>query len=630
MTLGMRIIGALLAILTAAAALVAWHDAAQGRPRKPRKPPVATVKAPPPAPAAAILPAPPLPELIKDVPTAKKPTELQEMLKTRTSYDFAPVQMKALVRYDIPVNKREAYANDNDFNGMNAPRMEAYIAKIADRLLACWSGYRPPLMIMVTSEARSTAFAYDSGVIRFSAGFLESMQTTHELAYALAHEIGHIVGEHDARRTAFSSAIEKTVGLMTSTAIIGQELRVTGTGNNLNVGFRREFGSTDILISGYSARSLSGDVLVPFRKIKQEYQADRIAYDLIVCARFDESAAASTLLALGNAEVPDLRGLLLAARLGTEFVANELMKPKDDDDLGTRLLHTTAKMGLGEVFKSGVDAIAKKIQRDMGGEKRGEKLAEYTSKTYNKPEKITEPAKDTGIAQVKDDPYWKSLIAIVNKIGPAAEKIKNAPLEAGLGKPIAITAAEFQEWSALPTDPRIPLSYMIVGSANMAAGQPVAALRAWESGSNSRWGFRTLLIETGRAQFANGDAAALSRTIDRGRQRLGNIPDTLPLDLRLALLKEQPVEVEKIAAKCLVRGGDALYKQCVAPLNYDPACRAKTPEGKTDLDAATAGRQLNTLIDMPAMLDSANAADGKPTKLLSCLKPAGKSLPKIR
>ncbi|WP_374133214.1 M48 family metalloprotease [Sphingomonas sp. 28-62-20] len=623
-------INLLMCLVLIEACLAGSFSAAESATRKSRKSVAIALKTPAAPSIPPILPDLPLPPTAEFQPTPVdgKTIELAALIKSHKSHDYVPEQMKVLSRYDIPANKREAYANDKDFSGMDAPRMERYMTKVANRLLDCWKGNRPPILIMVTSDSDSSAFAFDSGVIRLSAGFLDSIQNTDELAFALAHEIAHILAEHEARRNAFSTTIEKAVGIMTSAAIIGKELKFSNTANGMDVGFRSEFGSTDILLSGYSARSLAADVLIPFRKTKQEYQADRLAYDLVICAKFDESAAPNTLTQLGDAEIPDLRGMILAAKLGSDFVANQIVKPKDDDDIGSQLLQLGAKVGLQSLFGAGVDAMAKKIKRDMGGAKRGAKLAEYVTKAYKKSDTISDPKPDKSYHQLKQDPYWQSMMSIVKVVSPIHNRLKSASLEKSPGNPVTITPVDFAQWSTLPTDPRIPLSYMIVGTANMANGQNLAAARALEAGSRSHWGFRHLLIDSGRIHYANNDMVGLTKAIERGRERLGNIPEILPLDLRLANLKQQPIEVEKIAAQCLIKGGDELYKSCVEPLNYDPACAPKTPEGKKELESATSGRQMGNLFNLPGMIDARASTETDSKPLLSCLKPAMKMAPK--
>lgn len=556
---------------------------------------------------------------------ARKTTELADLLKTRLSYDFDAAQMKLLTRYDLPADKRDAYAIDNDFYRLESPRFQHYLSAISDRLLRCWSGKRPPVHIIITSRAEYSAFAYDSGVIQISAGLLDNLSTTDEVAFALAHEIAHVLLEHGAKRDALAKTIEKGAGLLTSAIIIGRETQVNDQGGKLNFGVRSNFGSTGVLLSGYSLQSLSADAIVPLRGAKQEFEADRFAYDLVVCAGFRTTAAPSVIGMLGKAEIPNLDGLALAAQLAGQYLTGKVIQPKDDDDIGSQLLSFGTRLVVGTAFNAGVEGLRKKIEKSMGGAKRGAELEEYIGKFYE-PIGVETFDQDNGYAQLKKDPYWRSIMEVTSQIGKFDERTRAAQIAAGPGKPIAVPSDLLTIIGAgFRPDPRVPRSYYVAGYAAAARSDEGGAGSAWEIGSRQSMAFRELLLLAGRSQYNRNDVAALRNTIDRGHQRIGNVPEMLQLDVRLAVLQKDSVQAEKTAARCLSKGGEGLYVRCVEPLGYDPVCAPRTEEAKPDIEAAKLERRANSLINLPGLAATLNAPA---PKILSCLNTGGSTIAK--
>ena len=584
-------------------------DAAPKR-RAPRAPKVVVPAGP------VILPDVALPPAYSGVPAPKKATDLSNLITKRAKYDYNATQAKLLARYDTPPDKRHAYAIDHNFTVIEAPRVTNYLQQVANRLMACWKGPVPPIRIMVTGSSTPSAYANDGGLIRISAGLLDQVNTTHELAFVLAHEIAHVLYEHQAKRESLQRAIKTGIGVLSSATILARETQFRTVGGKFDIALRSEFGSTGYLLSGYATQSFMDEAIIPFRVADQEFEADRLAYDLAMCARFYPAAVDQAVLVLGTAERPNLEALKFVAAIGAKYIAEVLVKTKKDDLL-SMLKQAGAHLAIGLAMDKVIDGIAGEIEKSMGGTKRAKKLEEYRTRNYDAPPDALPPT-DVALIQLKADPYWQSLYGVVKEVSLIDGRIRAMQRVAGPGRPIPDPKPEFwMTWSTMSqVDRRVPQTYYFLAMRRYAEGSALQARQMWDDGSRLHWGYRDMLAKTGSAHFAAADTGALQRTTDLARQRLGNVPEILPLDARLAVLNKDAVGAEKIAAKCLTQGGDELYYQCVAPMGYDPVCNPRTEEGKVALKAAVLSRQANTFLNLPGIAATINAP---PPVVLKCL-----------
>ncbi|MFD2403867.1 M48 family metalloprotease [Novosphingobium soli] len=566
--------------------------------KAPAAPPVPTVTVP------KVLADMALPAEVSDPAVPRAQTDLAKLTRTLSTHDFASEQDKALARYDLPPDKRYSYAIDHNLWVTEASRFERYVGLISNRLLTCWKGSVPPIRIVIDGHAEPMAFAHDSGVIRLSVGLLNEAENTDALAFTVAHEIAHVLYEHQAKRSRLKSTIERGFGALSSLIIIGRELQIESGSNKLDIRFRSEFGSTGLLLSGYSIQSLSNDAIVPFRRAGQEFEADRLAYDLVNCAKFSASGADAAVLLLGKAEQPDLRALAFAARLGAAYLTSQVVKTKDDDDLGSKLMALAAGWAINQTLDGVVKTLAAELAKAMGGEKRAAKLADYVKKSYAARADAM-PLADTRLSELRQDPYWISLVQSAKRASAIDEQARSALLTVPVGQPLPDLSAAQTFSAGTIVDPRLPVSYAQYSGSRYAAGDFATQRQALKAGSRLKWGYRDLLIDAGKADYAARDVAALQATLGVGRERLGNVPELLPLDVRVALLRDDAEGAEKLAATCLEKGGDGLYAQCALPMGYDPACNPRTEGGKARLQQAVAARSTGKLLDLPALINLA-------------------------
>jgi Zn-dependent protease with chaperone function len=74
------------------------------------------------------------------------------------------------------------------------------LQSLLDRLASHWPDNPYPLSIAIADEARPNAFAVPGGLIIVTSGLLARAESENELAFVLAHEIGHFAGRDHLRR----------------------------------------------------------------------------------------------------------------------------------------------------------------------------------------------------------------------------------------------------------------------------------------------------------------------------------------------------------------------------------------------------------------------------------------------
>jgi Zn-dependent protease with chaperone function len=95
---------------------------------------------------------------------------------------------------------REAIEAIEDSGGIVvAPKAQAYLQKVLDRLLAFWPYETPRIGVFITSNPGYGALATADGDILVYAGSLLAFASEDELAAMLAHEASHILLKHHER-----------------------------------------------------------------------------------------------------------------------------------------------------------------------------------------------------------------------------------------------------------------------------------------------------------------------------------------------------------------------------------------------------------------------------------------------
>jgi hypothetical protein len=587
----------------AALSLVVSPIAAEAAKKRPGKKPT-TVSAPAAPPPEVLKPialaAPTLPASL----TPRKRTDLEDLAKKKAKERYDESQAKFLNAYDITGDRREAFAVDKSLLVTPAPRMEQYMQLLADELMHCWSGSRPPVKILVVATAAPSLRAYGSGVIEISTGTIKSAQNTDVLAFMLAHEMAHILKQDEARRNELVDMLLAAVNLGSSGMVYANEIVVQKKGGNgPRISFRQEFGSSGMLVAGYAGETLVSDVFRQLMAAQQEFGADRLALDLVVCTRRDPDMGYNQGMGiLHQSESMPLDKVRWAARLVASEIARELLDAKAKDSTVVKLVKMLGVVGSQGALDQIAKAIEKLVENKISPAERIKELDEYAKKVYGGIPDLDD-TEDAMFDSLRRERSWTELTKVVDGNDLLARKFAEAGAQRQPGTLPQIALADLQPALAtFHTDPRLPESYRMAAVVASIRGDTAGGRAMMTQGADMSWATRDHLLANGVMQARAGDAAGLARTIAHAKARMGNVPQVLPLQVWEAVVLNKPAEIEKLSAQCLIKGGLELYSTCTWPLGYDPMCAPKTDEGKEALKAAAAQEKAKVMLSLSSVL----------------------------
>ena len=176
-----------------------------------------------------------------------------------------------------------------EYGGAETGARAAYVDSVGRRV-AAQSGLANPgqaLHFTTLNSAVENAFAVPGGYIYITRQLMGLMNDESELAFALAHETGHVAANHARSRQAYSQR-QSVLGVLG--AVLGAVV-----GNNV-------FGG---LIS-QSAQRASQMATLSFSR-DQEYQADTLGTRYLIGAGYDPAGGPGILAALGRATALEAR-----------------------------------------------------------------------------------------------------------------------------------------------------------------------------------------------------------------------------------------------------------------------------------------------------------------------------------
>ncbi|HEX8413742.1 MAG TPA: M48 family metalloprotease [Sphingomicrobium sp.] len=172
-----------------------------------------------------------------------------------------------------------------ELGGAETGARAAYVESVGRRV-ANYSGVANPsqsFRFTTLNSAVENAFAVPGGYIYITRQLMGLMDDEAQLAFALAHETGHIAGNHHRQRRAVAS---RNSVLSVLGAILGNALGSSAIGN--------------LLSQNAQLRTLS------FSR-DQEYQADTLGLRYITAAGYDASGGPGILAALGRSSALSAR-----------------------------------------------------------------------------------------------------------------------------------------------------------------------------------------------------------------------------------------------------------------------------------------------------------------------------------
>lgn len=543
----------------------------------------------------------------------KGKTELEKELKAAQKRDHAAIRAQALAPYALPgADPLTAFILDNQIALVNQPETTAFLNEMAQLILAGWDAPKPDIRVVITAETGWRAFAWAPGLVTISAGMLAELPNVNALAAVLAHEMAHVLLAHAAQRDRTQRLLATAVSLGSSAPVyagVAQQKGVTkgaGKTGQLNIKVTPQMQAT--MVTGFAADAVLTDTFLPIAQARQEYEADRIAVDLLAKSPFSADGQADLFHRLATAEAEagermqkatDATSALIGAR-----VLGAMPAAKSDVQSG---VNAVAALGAAAGVQAVLGAIGKRASGQASADERRKRYTDY-AKVYGGEYPLADesaPAFTQAQARfegLRKSPGFVAALASVRSSQAVMEgfRAREAAARAQVAGASMVVAAPtpLPPAASLATNPQVPISFLARANLLDLEGRPAEARKSLEAGAALPGfplrGWQRL----GEHQLAARDFAGLSRTIETGSRRAGRDTPFLPLMTALAAAQQQPAEAEVLAARCLEQGGARLYVGCEAKIGYNVACAPRTEPGKAAFAQARTGQDFRDLLQL--------------------------------
>lgn len=551
----------------------------------------------------------------------KGKTEIEKEEKSAAKHDYAAIQARFLEPHARAVDPIAGFAAEHRVAVANIPEMTGLLNEMAAILLAQWNGPRPEIRVKLIANPNPAAFAYGSGLITISTGFLETLPSIDAVAAVLAHEIAHVLLRHDDSRRSTERALAMVSGLASSGVVYAQSASQSQAAKKgakgaatATVNFTMTPQIRNRLVTGYAADAILAETFLPMAKTRQEYEADRLAVDLLVRSPFSADGQADVFETLASVEAKAGERVSKASNLVGGLTAQLAYGTSQGRSDTTNKAMALGAVLAGAAAKSMITRAAAKSDGEADAGKRRQAYLDY-ARVYGGEYPLADGndprvrALTTRFQTVKSGPGWKSASASIAaswKLREAIramdeyERAKSAGSSQIVALPPALPAA-----ASISPHPQVPGSYWAKGVAALFEGRPAETLKSLEAGSKLPDFPLDALRDLADLHFQSRNLARLSAVIEQADRLVGN--DVAMLDYRVgaAVLAKRPEEAEVLAARCLREAKADAYAACEAKLGYAAACAPRTEAGKQ------AFAQARTSKDVQAALQVQRAAMGE-------------------
>lgn len=543
-------------------------------------------------PLAALMLASAVPALAQK---GKGRTEIEKEEKDAAKRDYAAIRAKFLERNAGASDPLSGYIAEKSIMVANLPEMTSLLNEMAQLILAQWAGPRPEVRVQLLAHPSPRAFAYGSGLITISTGFLQELASVDAVAAVLAHELAHILLRHDDRRGSTEVALSMVAGLASSGTVYGQAAQESGAakkgakGAQATVSFTMSPAIRNRLVTGYAADAILAETLLPIAKTKKEYEADRLAVDLLVRSPFAADGQAEVFEKLARVEAAAGERVNRAGDLVGGLTAELLYgKPGGRSDTTNTLMAGGAVLA-GALGKAAFTKIAGKSDGVADADKRRQAYLDY-ARVYGG----EYPLANAGDPQVKafaarlsamkGSPGWKSAMASIEasvKLKEAMdsfadyERAKTSGTSAIVASPPPMPAA-----ASIPAHPQVPMSFWARGVASVFEGRVGEALKSLDSGAKLPHFPLAAYRDLATLHYQGRNLPRLTAVVAQAENLVGNDLPMLDFKVGAAMLANKPEEAEVLAARCLRDGQAEAYAACTRMLGYDAACAPRTEGGK--------------------------------------------------
>jgi predicted Zn-dependent protease len=460
-----------------------------------------------------------------------------------------------------------------DYIFVDAPQTEAYLESLIRQLLAAKGLAMDVPDILIRSSGDFDIFTDANRNLVVSTALLRQTESEDELVAALAHEISHQILRHPQRKgaaRAFPMGLE-TVALVKSAANRSQ-----GAGRGAYSGNIRNL-HQESLANTQAASLIWNDIVAPGWNRKQERAADRNGFELMRAAGYDPSAFAALFQKLHDARgkrterLEHLKKVMLARARETKD-----QKASAKQDALADSVRNTVTEGAAEAVIAGLASFNREYDSP---DERQKMLAEYARAHREKKLSTVQPMRRLKQALrqgagaellAADAAAIQTLNALTTKDMARADKAVKRILPATPGARLRAPHLNLAvgAWYHLRGQPKLGEQY---AKAWLAAKRPPAQAYVWVA----------------YYQATRQELTRAIRTLEQGRERVGNSAPFLPHLVSLARAAGQKENAESYAVQCLeedqknaanvvanlFRGQQVpsgLYADCVQRLGHEP------------------------------------------------------------
>jgi hypothetical protein len=438
---------------------------------------------------------------------------------------------------------------------LRMPQTEARVAALLNRLDAKWPyGKEQPVKVQILGVDYYNAYSLPDYSIVVAFGLLDQAQSDDEVAFVLAHELGHLrLGHFHAQIAGRKPELASRIG---QAILVDAALSRAGggaVGANVVGAAAKADATSDLLhfLVGVSAE--------PGHTRAQEDEADCIGFDLSQGASFEADAASArvfdsisadqqkraTLTDSLNAQLKSELGQVVTVGTATSFLAGGGFS---GGGLRSGLMAGAGRLALGMAMRGQQDAPQHRPPEER---KRG--VAQYSADAYPEGAPLRDEQK-TWLAQVRaSSEFGQARIAV--------QAVDDAKKARAAGSYVTATAAMTK---AVGTSFRnAPLVLNEAARLRDDMGDPAAAdqlfLHAHASPDQTVDGY----LDHVRMLYRTKQNERAMQIVQQGIERFNN--DEKPfLSLMIAISRQTGREddAKRLLAECLTRGDEALASDC--------------------------------------------------------------------
>jgi len=169
------------------------------------------------------------------------------------------------------------------------PALNAYVNAVLEKIVAQSPEGPIPAQAYIVADSSFGATAAPDGAIFLNLGLIRSLENEDELAFILAHELSHIILQHNDSDWYVNAQRRALVGMQLARGALTKVQELVGTTSEQP----RELQVA--IIAGTVLYEVSDVAVAPFFTREEEDEADILGFDLMVAAGYNMGAANSLL-----------------------------------------------------------------------------------------------------------------------------------------------------------------------------------------------------------------------------------------------------------------------------------------------------------------------------------------------